>query len=167
MKDHNVNDELLTKYLLNELSESEEKQVIAWLNESKDNAEYFERLKQAWNLAGSVKLLQESDINEEWNRHARVREGGDIIRKVEEGDAVTEAFPLHSNRRRLLIAISVAASVLLGVGLYVYLFEDKKPAESLLARHDQEVTSPDANAADDINKEQNTSETPRSLLLSY
>lgn len=166
MKDHNVNDELLTRYLLNELNGSEEQQVIAWLNESNDNAEYFERLKEAWNLAGSMKLLQETDINNEWNRHTRVVNGGDIIRNVEEGGAAEALTPSPGKRKRLLTAISIAASLLLAVGSYVYLSEDNHSVESLSAHRKAEVPPTSAGTEDNINKEQNNSGMPRNLLLS-
>lgn len=164
MKDHNVNDELLTRYLLNELSGSEEKQVIAWLNESNDNADYFERLKKSWNLAGSVKLLQETDINNEWNRHARVVKGGDIIRNVEEDNVISE-LPTHTMRKRMLTMISIAATVLLAISSLIYFSNETKPVESPLAERKTQVVSPAADAPNNNNTERNDSETPRSLLL--
>ncbi|NII25368.1 DUF4974 domain-containing protein [Pseudoflavitalea sp. X16] len=70
MKDHlhNMNDDLLVKYLLQEASPAENRQVEGWIAADATNRRYFEHFKMIWDK--SRELAAQSTVNEEsaWER---------------------------------------------------------------------------------------------------
>jgi len=70
MKNNNQYDELLTRYLSNEVDAKEAKTVESWIEASHENHRYFERLKNAWQMV-AVKnaldyVLDEMNVDEKW-----------------------------------------------------------------------------------------------------
>lgn len=58
-------DDLLVKYLAGETSESENQQVVAWL-ELPENKKEFEKLKATWNMTAQADSLSDSDVDAAW-----------------------------------------------------------------------------------------------------
>src|SRR5690349_21271712 len=78
MENNNQYDELLVRYLVDEVTDDEKLFVESWSNTSEANKRYFDELKKAWELASARKtldfLLDELDVDEKWNRfQANVR----------------------------------------------------------------------------------------------
>ncbi|HWK98450.1 MAG TPA: FecR domain-containing protein [Parapedobacter sp.] len=69
-----MDDVLLTKYLLNETSESEAKVVRHWIAAHPDNGRHYSRLQQIWNASQS--FVAESKVDEQaaWERFIQHRE---------------------------------------------------------------------------------------------
>jgi len=62
-------DQLLTKYLLNELDATEEEDLLSWLGSSAENRAYFEKFAAAWNLSSAPETIRDLDVDQEWERH--------------------------------------------------------------------------------------------------
>jgi ferric-dicitrate binding protein FerR (iron transport regulator) len=164
MENHNQYDEVLTRYLLNELNSAEEKEVTDWIQASKENETYFEGFKKTWNLLNGAGT-GDIDLDKEWNYFRRVANGGEMIMKLrsEPEELVVDAKIRRS--RRVYYYSAAAAIILLVVSLMVFRKDERSTtivAENKAAEQQQE----EVRAASNINKEVNLSETPRSLLLS-
>ena len=62
-------DQLLTKYLLNELDAAEEEDLLLWLGSSAENRAYLEKFAAAWNLSSAPDTIRDIDVDQEWERH--------------------------------------------------------------------------------------------------
>lgn len=85
MKDyvHDINDDLLVKYLLQETMPGENRQVEAWIAAGTANQRYFEHFKLIWDK--SRVLAAQSNVDEEgaWQRfQQRVNNGGNTSQGV-------------------------------------------------------------------------------------
>jgi len=116
MENSNQYDEILIKYLLNELKSAEEKDVLQWINVSEENQQYFEHLKNTWTLTSLRNLKDHVDVEKEWQHFKQLtsieeqeRNVGEIIEieKPERGGSIY----------RTIRAAAVAVSVLLIIGL--------------------------------------------------
>jgi ferric-dicitrate binding protein FerR (iron transport regulator) len=170
MENSNQLDELLVRYLTAELSTEEEAFVISWINASEENLRYFEALKNTWQLT-AVKLAADNvNVDAEWN-HFKQAVNDNEAKVISLGENEQQPFSeeyLDEERTarrsvvyRMMVAVAVAASVLLVIGLGWRLFntnrqetpitqEDRKPAKEILATVRHEV---------------NTSGKPKTFLL--
>ena len=117
MEDNNQYDELLVRYLFNEATAEEQAFVENWLNTSEENQRYFNHFKKVSQLIEIKQdlayLVDEEKLEEKWNR-------------LEQN--IQEVEPREISRSvRMLIAVAVAASVLLVIGLGWLLSGDNKP----------------------------------------
>ncbi len=161
MENSNQYDEILIKYLLNELKSAEEKDVLQWINVSEENRQYFEHLKNTWTLTSLRNLKDQVDVEKEWQHFKQLtsieeqeRNVGEIIEieKPERGGSIY----------RTIRAAAVAASVLLIIGLgYKYLINQHQKTEVAQV----EVDKPKDNLAAFIRVEKNTSGKPKKLVL--
>ncbi|HTI94780.1 MAG TPA: FecR domain-containing protein [Puia sp.] len=62
-------DQLLTKYLLNELDDAEEADLLSWLGSSAENRAYLEKFAAAWNLSSAPDTIRDIDVDQEWEKH--------------------------------------------------------------------------------------------------
>ena len=117
MEDNNQYDELLVRYLFNEETGEEKAFVENWLNTSEENRRYFNLLKKAWQLTeikeDLVYITDEANLEEKWNS---------LEQNITEGD--TRGI---SRLARILVAVAIAASVLLFIGLGWKFFINNKP----------------------------------------
>lgn len=72
--EQSINDELLTRYLANEVTASEQTLVDNWVADSEANRQYLDSLRQIWQLAAARPLL-EMDIEEKWRQFRQIQEG--------------------------------------------------------------------------------------------
>lgn len=72
--EQSINDELLTRYLANEVTASEQELVDKWLADSEANRQYLDSLRQVWQLAAARPLL-EMDMEEKWTQFRQAQEG--------------------------------------------------------------------------------------------
>ena len=68
MDNSNQIDELLVRYLLNELDKEEEAVVLQWLKADEKNRKQFNELKQTWRLSSAKSSLSSIDVNTEWKQ---------------------------------------------------------------------------------------------------
>lgn len=105
--------ELIVKYLVNELSEEEDSLIVEWINSSEENRQYFNDIKETWQLT-TVKLTQEVNEETEWNvfkQHIAARETKVIA--LEE----VESVPLKRIIYRRIVMVAAAVAVVLVIAL--------------------------------------------------
>ncbi|MEO6732663.1 MAG: FecR family protein [Ferruginibacter sp.] len=127
MDNNNQYDELLVRYLFNEETGEEKVFVENWLDASEGNQRYFNRLKKALQLTelnqDLAYLLDEVNLEEKWNRLEQdiTDEQSRIIPINAEETSEVEYEEERPARKsvvyRLLVSVSIAASVLLVIGL--------------------------------------------------
>jgi|GEM_PF-2595084 len=72
-----INDELLTRYLANEVNTSERNLVERWIALSDTNRQYLDALQQAWQLAATRPILDDvlnMDMEEKWQQFTQTKE---------------------------------------------------------------------------------------------
>ncbi|MCD8182715.1 MAG: FecR domain-containing protein [Bacteroides sp.] len=70
-----VNEDYFIKYLKNELTEEETRQLLAWLRENKDNQEFLFSLKDSFLYLNYEKDKKEADTEKEWKKFLKRVEG--------------------------------------------------------------------------------------------
>jgi len=83
---HIIDWNLFAKYLSNESSNEESKKVVTWINDSKENKKYYEKIKKIWALSTSQKDIEK--INEEESLK-RVLNKADQIKKSKKKQLVS------------------------------------------------------------------------------
>jgi ferric-dicitrate binding protein FerR (iron transport regulator) len=68
-----INDELLTRYLANEATTSEQAFVESWMAGNDANCQYLDTLRLAWQLAAARPLL-DMNMSEKWTQFRQARE---------------------------------------------------------------------------------------------
>lgn len=63
-----MNDQLLIKYLLDEVDEREAAAVKKWLSEHPDHAAQYQQIQWLWETSGKLNLSSELDENAAWDR---------------------------------------------------------------------------------------------------
>jgi len=63
-----MNDQLLIKYLLNEVDEREAAAVKKWLSEHPDHAAQYQQIQWLWETSGKLNLSSDLDENAAWDR---------------------------------------------------------------------------------------------------
>lgn len=164
MENHSEYDDLLARYVLNELSEHEEKELTEWINKNEVNRNYFEQFKATWNLAGTGNLAGRIDVNEEWNYYKRVVKGGELIKSVQQEPGEI-SFEEHRARRspvRLMRIAAVAAILVVACITILYLQDGGRRAPKIAANVPENDT---LRSEPVIRTEKNNSDAPRSILL--
>jgi transmembrane sensor len=148
MEDNNQYDELLVRYLFNEERAGEKAFVENWLNTSEENQRYFNRLKKTWQLTAIKQdltyITDEANLEEKWDR---------LEQNIKDEEIEVESQTRQSVVYRMLIATTVAASLLLVIGLGWKLFinnkralpvvqhtEKKKDSLAFVVRHESNTT---------------------------
>jgi transmembrane sensor len=63
-----MNDDLLVKYLLDETSAEERREVETWIAASEDHFRYFQQLKSVWDQSKTLASSSEINVDSAWNR---------------------------------------------------------------------------------------------------
>lgn len=168
MEENKQLDDLLIKYLSNELSEQERIFVNSWIKEDSKNADYFERLKNAWILLGINHSMGKIDPDKEWLHFKRIHFAGHLKvvpndKQDEFGKETEENARLWKRKvKRVFILSAVAASVLymiLSGSTFFFRNEASRPILRKTAIHKNESElSP-------VRKEFNLTDKPRKLKL--
>lgn len=61
-----INNELIIKYLRNELNETEKLIVVSWLEADKQNLEFLIGLKEAYTVSKWSNVMEDADVDAEW-----------------------------------------------------------------------------------------------------
>lgn len=163
MENENQLNEVLVRYLFNEETNEEKAFVENWVNTSKDNMQYFNRLKKTWQLT-DVKhtldsLVNEVNLEEKWKHFEQsiTKEDALIFPLTEKENLEVEASEEEERSRdrvkyRLLRFVAVAASLIfmIGVGWKIFstdkrqtavaIIKENKTDEKLVVRHEVNTT---------------------------
>lgn len=107
----NKMDDLLVKYLLDETSAEENKQVVQWLSASEENQQYYDDLKLIWKK--SLPDSAQSDIDEDlaWEKLQKKITHSPVIRQINSGINF-----------RMLYRIAATVVILFTAGFIIYRF---------------------------------------------
>ncbi|MEI6948427.1 FecR domain-containing protein [Paraflavisolibacter sp. H34] len=138
MENRQEYDELLTKYLSGEADAVEEGLVTAWLEADEQNLQYFGELEKAWRLAKVRETVNRINVEEEWSRFEQTISGSKVVPMTESGYAYADEAPRGGRSRlyKIVVSVSVAASVLLVLGLGYRLLYPEQPAGGPVAKED-------------------------------
>jgi ferric-dicitrate binding protein FerR (iron transport regulator) len=102
-------DDLITRHFCNELNSGEEAFLLQWLSASEENRQYYEALKNTWQLMNATKTPDEINAIKEWTYFQQ------CLEQDARGERdYTGAVAVRSSIvRRLLVATAIAASVFL------------------------------------------------------
>jgi len=107
--DNDLNWDLITKYLSNETSETENNEVKKWINTSKENKEEFSQLKNTWETVGLV------DVDNEIN----------VVKALQK---VKLKIKRESNIIKINRLVRIAAAIIIAsiIGISLYYFNSSK-----------------------------------------
>ncbi|HEY8893391.1 MAG TPA: FecR domain-containing protein [Niastella sp.] len=102
-------DDLITRHFCNELNSDEQERLLQWLSASEENRQYYEALKNTWQLMKDDQTPDEINANKEWTYFQHALEQDARGERDHTGDITGKRAIV----RKLIIATAVAASVLL------------------------------------------------------
>lgn len=116
MESNSQINELIARFLINDLNDEEHALVVAWIDASEENKRHFINVKNTWQLT-LVKLTEQVDENEEWTLFRETIAARDAkIVSMNEYDA-----PVYTKQNgiifRRMLRVAVAAAFLLTIGL--------------------------------------------------
>ncbi len=109
-----VNEELIIRYLANNVTELEKEKVESWLKKSPENTDQLEQLKKIWKHADAIEDFHAIDANQDW---LKVSEKIGFDQKKSQ---VIEMKPVRSNlyyivRIAAVLIIIIATGLLLNI----------------------------------------------------
>ncbi|MCS3795938.1 FecR family protein [Niastella sp. OAS944] len=102
-------DDLITRHFCNELNSDEQAKLLQWLSASEENRQYYEALKNTWQLMKDDQTPDEINANKEWAyfQHALQQDSRG------ERDYTGDITGKRGLVRKIVITTAIAASVLL------------------------------------------------------
>ena len=94
-----INEDYFIKYLKNELTEEETRQLIAWVKEKKENQDFLFSLKDSYVYLNYENDCKEADTEHEWQKFAQ--------RTGLSQQAGTWSLPSWAGRPMLITLVSV------------------------------------------------------------
>ena len=151
-------DDLITRHFCNELSNDEEAMLLQWLSASEENRQYYEALKNTWQLMKTDQTPDEINTDKEWAYFQECLQQDDRGERAYTGAVAGSS----SIVRRLLVATAIAASVLLIIAVgYNWWSANKSNTNPVVAT--VEKNNP---ASVVVRHEVNTSKKAKRLILS-
>ena len=134
MENSNQYDELLVRYLANDVTIEEKTFAENWIHASEQNKDYFEEMKKAWQLTGVWDRFRKVNVNDRWNHFSQtvVAQNLNAVPAQTTGEladsaALEQVEP--AGITRWLSRAAIAACLVLAVGLvWQIFFRDKQPA---------------------------------------
>lgn len=123
MKNSEQLDDLITRSFGNELTSDDQEFLVQWLSASEENRQYYEALKNTWQLMKDAKSPDEINSDREWNYFQQVLERDAQGERDYTGDKPGKPGIV----RKILVATAVAASVLLIIVVGYNWLGNKKP----------------------------------------
>ncbi|HUP13666.1 MAG TPA: hypothetical protein VM187_15700, partial [Niastella sp.] len=150
-------DDIITRHFSNELSSDEEAMLLQWLSASEGNRQYYEALKNTWQLMKDDQTPNEINANKEWAYFQHVLEQDIRGERDYAGDITGKRGII----RRIVIATAVAASVLLLITVgYTWLSNDKTSTNPVVA-----IVEEDRGAAIMVRHEVHTTGKAQRIIL--
>jgi transmembrane sensor len=109
MKNSDQLDDLITRSFANELNSDDQALLVQWLSASEENRQYYEALKNTWQLMKEARSPDEINADREWTYFQQVLEQD----ARGERDYTGELPGKPGMVRKILLATAVAAAVLL------------------------------------------------------
>ena len=134
-------DALLIRYLLNELPAAAEKEVVEWINASKENRLYFEKLKEVWQLTGIKQSADKINVHQEWEQlkhRLAVHNPEAVSSEHMDEDVPPKSGILH----RIWVRAAVAASILLVIGMVGYYISSQGPKRQEVVQDNKGKVNP-------------------------
>lgn len=123
-------DDLITRHFCNELNSDEQARLLQWLSASEENRQYYEALKNTWQLMKDDQTPDEINANKEWAYFQDVLEQDARGERDYTGDITGKRGIV----RKIIIATAVAASVLLIIAVgYKWLNNEKVNTNPVVA----------------------------------
>jgi transmembrane sensor len=149
-------DDLITRHFCNELNNEEQASLMQWLHASEENRQYYEALKNTWQLMNEAKTTDEINANKEWGYFQEC-----LQQDVRGERNYTGAVAGRSSIvRRFLVATAIAASVLFILAVGYYWFGHEKHSNMPVT-----TTSENSALAVVVRHEINTTAKEKQLLL--
>jgi transmembrane sensor len=168
MGNSNYFDELIVSYLSGELNAEEQSFVLEWINSSEQNKQYFEELKNTWEILAIKQTVDEIDVDSEWKKFKKSITPEQKEPRVFEAvtfnnEVVEEEIPAGNKKiLQFFISTAVAASILLIVVLGWKLSARKDVAEKpLVTNNKKDIQVP----AYVVRTKFNTTSKPRLFIL--
>ena len=114
-KNSQVTDELLVKYLLGEASGAEQAQVQQWLEERRENKQYYDEFKLIWSQSRHLAAESTVDENEAWARFKQ---------RTERAPGTTKVIPVQGTPYKW-IRIAAVFLLLAGGGWLTWFITNK------------------------------------------
>jgi len=150
-------DDLITRHFCNELNSDERSRLLQWLSASEENRQYYEALKNTWQLMKNEQTPDEINADKEWAYFQQVMEQD----ARGERDYTENGTGKRSVVRRIVIVTAAAASVLLFITVgYNWLSREKSDTGTLVATVEENEP-----AAVVVRHEINTTDQARRLVL--
>jgi transmembrane sensor len=172
MESKNQYDELLVKYLVNEVDEEEKLLIEKWVDESEENQRYFQDLKNAWQLI-SVRhaldyVLDEMNLDEKWNHFKqRVAINSTSEIPIDDQQQIEYGNEQGQNQKsrvfKLLVSLAIAASIIGVIGLGIFLRINNKPNQQDVAVKNNKRA--DTGVFSYVHREVNTTEKDKRIQL--
>jgi transmembrane sensor len=159
MQNNNYFEELIVSYLSNNLDAEEEAFIIAWINDSNENKQYFEELKRTWN-AISIKQI---NVDNAWKQFTLTKES---IQKAS-GETKANNFgpksigSLRDNSKkkssiyRILMFSTVAVSTVIIFLIGARLINSNKTLQPVFATDFKKIILEESNVEYQFNTTQN------------
>jgi ferric-dicitrate binding protein FerR (iron transport regulator) len=150
-------DDLITRHFCNELNSDEEALLLQWLSASEENRQYYEVLKNTWQLMKEAKTPDEINADKEWAYFQQSLEQD----ARGERDHSAAASGKSGIVRKLVITTAIAASVLLIIAVGYNWFGNKTPGRAPVVAK----TEADNKPAVAVRHEENTTDNAKQLVL--
>jgi len=133
MERNNQINELIARFLTNDLNDEEQTFIENWINSSEENKRYFINIKNTWQLT-AVKLTEQVNEAEEWKlfKETLATRDASVVSMNEQEEPGHEFIGEEDTKRkgiiyRRVLWFSAAAAVVLAIGLsWVYLNKDSR-----------------------------------------
>src|ERR1044072_1632857 len=150
-------DDLITRHFCNELNSDEQARLLQWLSASEDNRQYYEALKNTWQLMKDDQTPDEINANKEWAYFQNALEQD----ARGERDYTSDITGKRGIVRKLVMTTAVAASVLILIAVgYKWLNNEKgntKPVVATVEKDNAEKVR--------VQHEINTTSKPKRIVL--
>jgi ferric-dicitrate binding protein FerR (iron transport regulator) len=128
-------EELIARYLINDVSEEEDSLVVDWINASEENRRYFIKIRDTWQLT-AIKLTAQVNEDEEWGLFRKTIAARDantvsINEEVQHNVSIEEERREHKAvmyRRLLRVSVAAAVILLMGAGWMYFIKGNRQPA---------------------------------------
>ncbi|WP_207512863.1 FecR family protein [Longitalea luteola] len=165
MESNNQINELIGRFLTNNLSEEEHSTIVEWINANEENRRYFINYMNTWQLT-SVKLTAQVNEDEEWDLFKQTVAARDAnLISINENTLSEDAFTGKAQERKAVIyrkmtRVATAAAVLLAIGLGWIYFSKKDQPPAVVTN-----TAAKDTVATLVQREVNTSGKEKSITL--
>jgi transmembrane sensor len=168
MERSNQINELIARYLINDLNDEEHALVVDWINSSEENRRYFINIKDTWQLT-AVKLTEQVNEEEEWRQFSNTLAARDAaVLSMNEQETSGNEFveEAYTHRKgilyRRLLQFAAAAAVILAIGLGWAYYFNKSDQQQIIVRHTENKKESNT---DVVQREVNTTGAEKRITL--